>query len=347
MKILLTVVSIISWSVTAVYAGMTGVKGPNEYLSALPSPPSAGCVVTAEEIERFKEEFFATKKELDDEVGGRRRAMKKWLESNSKKMQENAVDMPGFQGKSQAEMKKMSKAEKRKMAEKMMEEKFGVSMQELKDQKKAQKEGKVGANVDWAKAMAGEQQANDLMKSKDEVNAGKQKITDNIALAREQAELTKKTVGLRTAMQERVTELEKDEQGLSLKSRLEKEQKTLDKMMNEGAPCDRLDQQEERITGARDNYCSYMGPKFLKALKAYQASIETSISHHRRLDEVMSEMQQNQVGVPLPRESVGLSGLETVQDYARYLGEAYKYMSRDPSAPAGSHCDGDAGTITP
>ncbi len=347
MKKFLTVVSIISWSVTAVYAGLTGFKGPNEYLGALPSPPSAGCVVTAEEIDGFKEEFFATKKELDNEVGSRRRAIKKWQENNSKKMQENAVDMPGFQGKSQAEMKKMSKAEKRKMAEKMMEEKFGVSMQELKDQKKAQKEGKVGANVDWAKAMAGEQQANDLMKSKNEVNAGKQKITDNIALAREQAELTKKTVGLRTAMQERVTELEKDEQGLSLKSRLEKEQETLDKMMNEGAPCDRLDQQEERITGARDNYCSYMAPKFLKALKIYQVSIETSISHHRRLDEVMSEMQQNQVGVPLPRESVGLSGLETVQDYARYLGEAYQYMSRDPSAPAGSHCDGDAGTITP
>ncbi|MFH1982319.1 MAG: hypothetical protein ABIL58_10760 [Pseudomonadota bacterium] len=347
MKKFLTVLGIISWFAAAVHAGMTGFKGPNEYLGALPSPPSSGCVVTAEIIDRFEKEFFATKAELDNEVSSRRRDIKKWQENNSKKMQENSVNMPGFQGKSQAEMKKMSKAEKKKMAEQMMAEKFGVTMQELKDQKKAQKEGKTGANVDWAKAMAGEQQANDLMKSKGDVAAGKQKITDNIALGKEREALTKKTLGLRTAMQERVVELEKDETGLSLKERLEKEQETLAKMMNDSVPCDKLDQQEQRITDARGNYCSYMSPKFLKALKIYKVSIESSISHHRRLDEVMSEMQQNLVGVPLPSESVGLSGLETVQDYARYLGEAFQYHDRDPSAPKGSYCDGDAGTITP
>lgn len=252
------VAGIICCLATAVHAGITGFKGPTEYLGALPTPPGSGCMVTAETIDRFDREFFPAQKVLNNEVAERRRTIKKWQGKNSKKMQENAVDIPGFQGKSQEDMKKMSKAEKKRMAEQMMQEKFGVSMQELKEQKKAQKEKRTAANVDWAKAMAGEMQANDLMKSKGEVEAGKQKIDDSIKLSKEQAELTKKTLGIRNAMQDRITELETDEKGVKLKKTLEREEKMLEEMMTEGAPCDRLDQQSERILGARSNYCSYM-----------------------------------------------------------------------------------------
>lgn len=346
MRNILIVASILCLYVSTSGAEITGYRGPLEYLGDLPQTPGNGCQVTAETIDMFERKFFPAKKQLDNEVAERRRAIKKWQESNSKKMQENAVDLPGFQGKSQAEMKKMSKAEKRKMAEQMMEEKFGVSMQELKDQKKAQKAGKTRANVDWAKAMAGEMQANDLMKSKGELETDKRKITDNIKLAKEQAELTKATLGIRTVMLDRISELEKDEKGLALKKQIEKEEKTLEKMMLEGFPCKKLDAQSQKIADARGLYCGYMAPQFLKALKKYQTSIDTSLSNHRRLDEVTSEMQKNQVGVGLPHESLGLNGLETVQDYARYLGQAYKYNDRDPSVLRGSHCDGDTGTTS-
>ena len=346
MKKLLVTALMLCWPTAVVHAEITGYKGPVEYLIELPKVPGGGCAVTAETIDEFGREFFPVKSKLDNEVAERRRAIKKWQESNSKKMQENAVDMPGFQGKSQAEMKKMSKAEKKKMAEQMMEDKFGVSMQELKDQKKAQRAGKTSANVDWAKAMAGEQQANDLMKSKGQLETDKRKITDNIKLAKEQESLTKSTLGIRTMMLEKISELEKDEKGLELKKQLEKQEKTLDEMMSDGISCKDLDAQSERIATARGSYCSYMAPKYLKALKNYRTSIQTSLPRHLRLDEISSEIQKNQVGVGLPHESIGLNGLETVQDYARYLGKAYKFNDRDPSAPKGSHCDGDAGTIS-
>lgn len=342
MRKIILAAMVICWSSTAVWA----LRGPNEYLSALPSPPGNGCSVSGETISQFKKDFFPVRKELDKEVGDRRRTIKKWQSNNSKKMQENAVNLPGFQGKSQDEMKKMSKAEKKKLAEQMMEEKYGVSMQELKEQKKAQRAKKTDVNVAWGKAMAGEMQANDMMKSKGEVAADKKKITDNIKLAKEQSELTQKTIGLRTVMQTKITDLEKDKQAVALKDRLEKEEAKLQEMVTEGARCDQLDQQSQRINEARSQYCSFMSPRFLKAVKSYQVSIETSISNHRRLDEVLSEMQQNQVGVGLPDASLGLNGLETVQDYSRYLEQVYKYNDRDPSVPTGSHCDGDSGTIS-
>lgn len=341
----LIVASILCLYVSISDAEITGYKGPLEYLGDLPQPPGNGCQVTAETIESFERKFFPVKKQLDNEVAERRRAIKKWQESNSKKMQENAVDLPGFQGKSQAEMKKMSKAEKKKMAEQMMEDKFGVSMSDLKKQKKAREQDNIYkgtmAQVDFAKTLAGEQQANDLMKSKRQLETDRRKVTDNIKLAKEQEELTKATLGIRTVMLNRISELEEDEKGLALKIQIKSEEKTLEKMMLDGFPCNKLDAQSQKIADARGLYCGYMAPQFLKALKKYQTSIDTSISSHRRLDEVTSEMQKNQVGIGLPHESLGLNGLETVQDYARYLGQAYKYNDRDPTVIRGSHCDGD------
>lgn len=180
-------------------------KSPEYFLATLPLPPGNGCPAQEDtdkyseeketdrpstEIEAFMRKLFKARKELNDEVGKRRRAVKEWNEQSSKRMMENVVDMPGFQGKSQAEMKRMSKAERRKMAEQMMQEKYGVSMEDLKAQKKANKEGKVMANVDFAKTMAGEQQANDLMKSNSQRDADKEKTADAVKLVKEQKELS-------------------------------------------------------------------------------------------------------------------------------------------------------------
>lgn len=179
-------------------------KSPEYFLNALPAPPGNGCPAKRDihsesgsdnppsEKESFMQKISKVRKELGDEVLKRHKALKKWNEQNSRKMMENAVDMPGFQGKSQAEMKKMSKAERKKMAEQMMQDKYGVSMEDLKNQKKANQAGKVMANVDFAKTMAGEQQANDLMKSKSQRDADKKKIADAGKLVKEQQELSQR-----------------------------------------------------------------------------------------------------------------------------------------------------------
>ena len=165
-------------------------KSPDYFLNILPMPPRNGCPGKVDDIKSFREKLQKARKELRDEAGTRQRALKKWNGQNSKRMMENAVDMPGFEGKSQAEMKKMSKAERKKLAEKMIQEKFGVSMEDLKAQKKANKEGKTMANVDFAKTMAGEMQVNEMMKSKSQREADKKKIADSGKLAKEQAELS-------------------------------------------------------------------------------------------------------------------------------------------------------------
>ncbi len=160
-------------------------KDPIYFLSNLPKPPGGGCPADKGDLADFRKKFLEAQKQLSDEIGKRQRALKKWNEQNSRKMMENAVDMPGFEGKSQAEMKKMTKKQRKELAEKMMQEKFGVSLDDLKKQKKANKDKNVMANVDFAKTMAGEMQANDLMKSKSQREADKRKIADVRKLSQE------------------------------------------------------------------------------------------------------------------------------------------------------------------
>lgn len=247
MKNVLVITLVLCWSVS-VYAdssdsgpgsGAEGQsswvgKSPTYFLSTLPQSPGNGCPAKVDADKQFKGKFFKAQKELTDEIGKRQRALKKWNEQNSKKMMENAVDMPGFEGKSQAEMKKMSKAERKKMAEKMMQDKFGVSMDDLKKQKKANADGNVMANVDFAKAMAGEQQANDLMKSKSQREADKRKTKDVGKLSKEQAELSQKlyrsTEGKFTTT---LQELEQDKAGQKLKEKIYDEQERMAKMLGE------------------------------------------------------------------------------------------------------------------
>jgi hypothetical protein len=207
-------------------------KGPDYFLNVLPTPPGNGCPGRDDEIKSFREKLLKARKDLTDEMGKRQRALKKWNEQNSKKMMENAVDMPGFEGKSQAEMKKMSKAERKKMAEKMMQDKFGVSLDDLKAQKKANREGKTMANVDFAKTMAGEMQVNDLMKSKGEREADKQNIADVGKLTKAQNDLAKQLYGSTTGRAvSKLEELDKDKSAKGMREMIYNEEDALAAML--------------------------------------------------------------------------------------------------------------------
>jgi hypothetical protein len=354
MKKMLFAALVVSWSTLAFAAGSgsgaetswVGKTGA-EFLTSLPSPPGNVCLADDEAIKQFNEKYFPVRKDLDSKVVERRRSLKRWQEKNSRKMMENAVDMPGFEGKSQAEMKKMSKAERKKMAEQMMADKFGVSMADLKAQKKANKEGKTMANVDWAKSMAGEMQANDLMKSKEQRETDKRKLADVGKLLKEQGELIPSVQGLRSRSLTKLSELEKDPQWLELKKQVEREKKKLDEMASDpNFNCNDLNAQHDRLVSTQQHYCSFYASRYLKILNDYRVSIQTSLPKHDRLDQVASDLQQAQAGIPLSDASLGLSGLETVQDYAHLLGQVYKHNVGPMEKTRGHFCDGEEGSVS-
>ena len=402
-KILVVTVSLI-WSATCYGSdpgdGATGQsswvgKGPEYFLNALPAPPGNGCPAKKDADTSFKKNFFKVSKELKAEVGKRHRALKKWNEQNSKKMMENAVDMPGFQGKSQDEMKKMSKAERKKMAEKMMQDKFGVSMEDLKAQKKANKEGKTMANVDFAKTMSGEMQANDLMKSKSERDADKKKVKDLGKQTKEQADLSQQLYATVVGKSRtKLEELDQDEQRKNLLEQLYDKQEELARMM--GAPynrpkdidfkkmveileraaaagdatnvdlaqemgysqqpaqhtsglwsvgCEALNTQGDAIYLQKLSYCKYTSGKFIAILNEFRMALSNAQTRYRKLDQITSDLQKAQTGIALPDAALGLSGLETIQQYATLLGQAYADdpgEKRDPQKNAG-FCTGADG----
>lgn len=348
MKRILIAVLAFSFSIAAIAIGSGGDKEASwgsrsggQYLANLPSVPEDLCSADSAEIDQFGLKYTPLMKELENNVSARRHAMEKWQENNSKKMMENSVAMPGFEGKSQAEMDKMSTAERRKMAEKMMADKFGVTPDELKAQKKANKEGKVMANVDWAKAMAGEKQAEDLMKSKEQRDADKKNVDDARRLTDEQSKLTPYVQGLRSKFQTKIAELDQDPAGLKMQKQIREEEKKLDKMQSDSkSNCRELDGQKARIVSKQLEYCAFYAPRYKQIVTDYKAAIQSALPKHDRLDEVASELQAAQVGVPLSDASLGLSSLETVQDYVHLLGKSYQHNVGTAEKTRGHFCDG-------
>ncbi|GAM08074.1 hypothetical protein OR1_00344 [Geobacter sp. OR-1] len=348
MKNLAIAVLILCWSTAAFAAGSGsgketswGTLTATGALAKLPGVPGDVCSADDKDTGRFNQLFSPLKKELDKDIAARQRSLKKWQEKNSKKMMENVVDMPGFQGKSQDEMKKMTKKQRKELAEKMMQDKFGVSMADLKAQKNANKEKNVMANVDWAKSMAGEVQANDLMKSKEQREADKRKLKDTRKLLKEQAELTPQVLGLRSRYQAKVAELDKDPQGLGILKQIEHAEWELAEKQKNNEPCQALKTLQQLIVSMRRQYCSFYSSHYLKILNDYRVGIQVSLPKHDRLDQVASDLQQAQVGIPLSDAAIGLNGLESVQDYASFLNVVYKNNVGPENAMGGDSCGGD------
>lgn len=348
MKRILIAVLVFSFSIAAIAIGSGGGKevswggrSGREYLANLPSVPEDICTADSAQIDQFDLKYTPLMRELKNNVSARRHAMEKRQENNSKKMMENSVDMPGFEGKSQAEMDKMSTAERRKLAEKMMADKFGVTPGELKAQKKANKEGNIMANADWAKAMAGEMQANDLMKTKEQREADKKKVDDARRLTDEQSKLIPYVQGLRSKFQKKIAELDQDPAGLEMQKQIREEEKELDKMQRDSkSNCRELDGQKARIVNKQREYCAFYAPRYKQIVTDYKAGIISALPEHDRLDEVASELQTAQFGVPLSDASIGLNSLETVQDYVNLLGKSYQHNVGTAEKTRGHFCDG-------
>ena len=347
MKRILIAVLVVFFAMAAVHIGSSSAKEASwgstsggAFLAKLPPVPIDVCSADSAEIEQFQSKFAPLRKELDSNVAERQRSIRKEQEKNSKKMMENSVAMPGFEGKSQSEMNKMSKAERKKMAEKMMADKYGVTPDELKAQKKANEKGQVMANVDWAKAMAGEKQAEDLMKSKEQREADQKKIDDARRLTEEQSKLTPYVQGLRSKFQTEVAEIDQLPTGVEMKKEIAAAEKRLDEMQSDSRyKCRQLDEQKARLVNDQREYCAWYATQYKNALTGYRDDIQSFLPKHDRLDEVASELQAVQVGVPLSEASVGLSSLETVQDYAHLLGQVYQH-NVGPLEKMRGFCDG-------
>lgn len=303
------------------------------FMNELATVPANLCPVKAGVRDPFVEKVREVKEGLDEEIRERKQVVKEATNRNSKKAQEAVMDTPGFQGKTGDQMKGMSRAEKKAMADKMMTEKYGVSLDEMKKVKGMTKEGQ----KNWGRAFVDEQKAGDEV---DPAKAAKTASANRgtAKLAQEQDNVTQKVAAVLGKAEKKFREIDEDPLAIS---DLQKIKVAEGKLAEAGErPCEERRGMAQRIHSDKDRYCTSLGARYKEALDALRVATTQSIPDLDRLDKISAEIQKVQFGIEPTPEALGLSALAAVRSYATKLGDAYKYDLTEGPFDGTSFCSG-------
>ncbi len=294
------------------------------FLSELPLRPPSPCAQKREVREQFNNQVADIAERLDEEIREREQLIKAAKRKDSKKMQETVMDQPGFQGVDDDTMKRMSREQRKMKAEQMMEQKYGVSMDEINNLKQMKKEGKIEGVKGWGNAFTAEQQATVAM---DPEKAAKtqQKNMETANLAGEHANLSMKLAEHVGKYDKKNLELADDPQGKQYLEMVKFRENALAARLKEYPPCKTVESMEKEINAAKKTYCNYMSTHYIEILDGLRVSIVEDMDNYDKLDQLQAQIQEIQFGIKPIYEQEGLVALKAVRSYIHQLKKVYQY----------------------
>jgi hypothetical protein len=312
---------------------------PEAYLSELPSVPGDICSEDTQGKDEFLSKVNEIGEQLQNELSRRHENIEATMEVNKPKMEANAVKQTGIspeliqkmqdlekQSKgATGEQKKAYEAQKKALANQMMQESMNISMGEIENLKKMDK---AGQNA-WATAYATEKQA--------EVMADPKKYQDQNAIEMQKYNLNQKYKQLndslnaqQTRYMKKFAEIDENEDGSKLLAKIEG---IRNEIREEYSKTTRTDQKlielRSKLVAAKTSYCNLQSPRYIKVLAEYKSFIQSSMSAYYRLEKLSNEVTKMQTGVDISPEP-GEFGLGNVSGYIKRLLDAYKYNLYGP-----------------
>lgn len=317
---------------------------PEAYISMFPSVPGDIC----SEEPKGKEEFFSKVNEIDEllqnELSRRHENTDAIVDANKPEMMNNALKQTGVspeliqqlqalekQSKgATGDQKKAYDAQKKALADQMMQQSMNISMGEVQNLKKMDKAGQKA----WATAYATEKQA--------EVMADPKKYQDQNAremqkynLVKNQKQLSDSLNAQQNRYMKKFAEIDENEDGKKLFTKIEGIRKEIADLYNETAKIgtspdkNKLIALRSEMVAAKKSYCALLTPKYVDALENYKSFIQSSMAAYYRLEKLSSEVTKSQTGVDISPEP-GEFGLGQISGYLNRLKEAYKYNLLGP-----------------
>ena len=322
-KFLLILLPLLILLISALPAWSMNIRA-DTYFNELPLRPPSPCSQKREVRDQFNNQVSGIAERLDEEIREREQVIKDAKRKDSKKMQEAVMDQPGFQGVDEETMKRMSREQRKKKAEQMMEQKFGVSMDEINNLKQMKKEGKIEGVKGWGNAFTAEQQATAAM---DPEKAAKtqQKNMEMAHLAGEQADLAMKLAEHTGKYDKKNLELADDPQGKQFFELVKSRENDLAARQKEYPPCKTIESMEKEINAAKKTYCNHMSTNYIEILDGLHVSIVEDMSNYDKLDQLQAQIQELQFGIKPVFEQEGLAALKAVRSYIYQLKKVYQY----------------------
>jgi hypothetical protein len=314
---------------------------PEAFIGLLPNPPGNLCSEGEDDAKSvFIQKIGEVHDKLQEEISRRNGEIENNVDKNKSKMQQNAIartgvspqlmqQMMALEEKSKGatgEQAKAYKAQKKALADQMIQQSMNISMGEIDNLKNMDKAGKTA----WAEAYATEKKAEVMA----DPEAYKQKNAANMKdfkLLQKQKQLADSLGAQTNKYMKQFEDLEKDQAAQSLLTQIDElEAKLNEEYKKENRPNDNaIKSQMNSISNLQISYCNLQSPKYLDILSRYKSFTQASLTPYYRLEKLTNQVSATQTGVELNTEP-GLMGLQAISSYLNRLSEVYRYNHIKP-----------------
>ncbi len=309
---------------------------PEAFLSLLPNPPGGLCVEGENDAKSsFIQRVGEVHDQLQEEISRRKDNIETKMDANKDKMMQNAMARTGVSPQLMQQMMaleqkskgatgdqaKAYKAQKKALADQMMQQSMNISMGEVDNLKKMDKAGKTA----WAEAYATEKKAEVMADPK----AYQQKTAADMKdfkLMEKQKQLTDSLGAQSMKYMKQFEALETDQDALALQTQIDElEAKLNDEYKKENRQNDNaIKAYMNQIRDLQISYCNMQTPKYIDILSKYKSFTQASLTPYYRLEKLTNQVTTKQTGVDTSSEP-GLMGLQAISSYLSKLSDVYRY----------------------
>lgn len=299
----------------------------DNYLNKIPPIPKESCDISKAEVETFQEQIGVLDTEIKNQIRLLRQQENAQVKNSEARSKQNAMQQMSQQyGLSQEEMNKMqsgkmSEADKKALANKMMQQQTNMSMGEVQNLGKMSEAGKKAYMEAYGtEAMATSSQPNAVQKKESE------KAKDSYELMNEQQSVMAKINDASQKIGNLYTAIEKDPKRIQMLANIEKMQSKFTSMIGaNGGQGDSMDSLAVKIKNEQNKYCQLFTPQYCNAVNQHFTILTNSLPDQFRLGEITAEMTKKQTVVEIPAICAEIGSLEDLRGYLDKLQNAYQY----------------------
>jgi hypothetical protein len=264
---------------------------PESYLEAMPALPESCCHLKTAEKRAYLTTVNELISKMDKDIQQRKKDSNAYVEANRDKIAANMMAQGGYAGAMPQTKGKMTKEERKALADQMLREQYGMSMDDAKNLKKMSKEERTA----WAMSQGANAAAKAQADPQKYGNARRQAKT-TYDLQVEQKELWEKTNARNAELHKKREVLDQEADATKTKEIDPLQQKyfSMTGLVISKIQEARIDQANKQLKDAKNRYCETYSPQYLAIAREYLSTVKTSLPDYYRLEEIMAKVQMGQ-----------------------------------------------------
>lgn len=333
---------------------VSGQKNAYNFFPAIPYPPETVCLDDTS-INAYFRRLGKVQVEISNEIDEREKVVNTYMKEHKDDMKQHMIQNANMQltPEQMQAMKKdnkhMTKEEKMRLADQIMQQNMNVSMKEMQNMKEYSKGKDTAALKRYSQAYATERMADqnadpvaveaERLKMKSQADISKQLFDISQRLTDRGSKYTQLLDSLQvesdTAFSELLKRIEPFEDQIEAINEMRKRDENRRNDENASKQdFEQVNMLQKQIQQFKYQYCFELTPKYFDILEGLKVFLPTTFADCDSVDYLNSELIFRQTGVRPPKDALGLSALKAVDHYASQLADCRRYkLVEDPNKP--------------